>query len=226
MTFRSTLPARMLAVTALLAAGAAAAKDDFPEITEDGLQRVQDSKLSVAYVDPDADFSIYDKVMLLEPHVAFKKNWQRDQNRSSVHRVSTSDMDKIKSRLKEGFHQAFVEVLEADDGYPVVEETGEDVLLVRPAIVNLDPVAPDVQSPGRSRTYTESAGEMTLYVELYDSITGDIIGKALDRQIDRRGSYMQWQTSASNRAAANRILKGWAQVLRDGLDEVHANGSK
>jgi len=59
-----------------------------------------------------------------------------------------------------------------------------------------------------------------LYLELYDSVTDDLIAKALDRQQDREIGYFQWQTTVRNRAAANRILKVWANVLKDGLDRA------
>ena len=59
------------------------------------------------------------------------------------------------------------------------------------AIIDLDVNAPDVRSAGRSNTFTTSAGSMTLYVELYDSETDDLLAKALDPQADRDRGYMQ-----------------------------------
>ena len=96
------------------------------------------------------------------------------------------------------------------------------MLLVRPAIVNLDIAAPQTSRMGRGRSYVDSAGQMTLYIELYDSVTGDMIAKALDRQVDdNRTGYYTWANSVSNRAAADRILKGWAEILLDALTEAH-----
>jgi hypothetical protein len=108
-----------------------------------------------------------------------------------------------------------------DGGYEVVDESAEDVLLVRPAIINLDVNAPDTMRAGRSRSYTSSAGEMTLYIEIYDSVTGDLIAKALDRRADtsRQGFYT-WTNSVTNKSAAKRILKGWADILLDALNEA------
>ena len=73
------------------------------------------------------------------------------------------------------------------------------------------------------RTYSESAGEMTLYLELYDSVTDDLLAKALDRKKDRQTGYFRWQTRITNRAAANRILQAWADVLKEGLDEARVS---
>jgi hypothetical protein len=64
---------------------------------------------------------------------------------------------------------------------------------------------------------------MTLYLELYDSLTNDLIAKALDRQKDRRTGQFRWQDKVTNRAAANRILQTWADVLKEGLDRARGN---
>ena len=105
-------------------------------------------------------------------------------------------------------------------------ERAEDVLIVRPAIIDLNINAPDVMSSGMSQTYTTTAGSMTLYLELYDSETDDLLAKALDPKHDRDSGYMQWQTSVSNRAAARRMMKPWAEALRKGLDEAHTATAK
>ena len=197
------------------------AADYFPEITEDGLHKMADTDLSLVYAKPDADLSVYDKVLLVDATVAFKKNWKRDQNRSYTFKVSASDMERIKADLAELFKEVFSGKL-SEAGYELVTETGEDVLIVRPAIVNLDVNAPDTRSTSRSYQLTDSAGEMTLYVELYDSVTGAILAKALDRQADRRRGNFQWQTKGSNRLAAKRILKSWADTLISALDHAKA----
>jgi hypothetical protein len=56
---------------------------------------------------------------------------------------------------------------------------------------------------------------------LIDSVTGDIFAKALDRRVDNaRSSFYTWASRATNMAAADRILKGWATILREALDEA------
>jgi hypothetical protein len=130
-------------------------------------------------------------------------------------------MEKIKKALAEEFDGVFREALEKG-GYKVVDENADDVLLVRPAIINLDVNAPDTPRAGMSRTYTSSAGEMTLYIELYDSVTGDLLAKALDRRVDNAGGsgYYTWTNSVTNRSAGRRILNGWAAILLDALNEA------
>jgi hypothetical protein len=216
--------ASSLAAFALIGISAplCAKQQELPEVTEDGLHRVPDSKLAIVYAEPGADFSGYQRVQLLEAYVAFKKNWARDQRSRSAQplNLSSKEIERIKARLADEFQQEFTAVLE-EGGYPVVDQAGPDVLLIRPAIINLDVTAPDTMGAGRSQAYTDSAGEMTLYVEVYDSVTGDLIAKALDRRMDgRNNGFYTWTNSATNKQAAARILRGWANILLDALNEA------
>jgi len=212
-----------LATMLLATAGSAIAKqDDLPDVTEDGLHRVADSKMAIVYAEPGADLVQYKRIQLLDAYVAFKKNWARDQRSRSADKLSVTsrDVEKIKTNLAKEFQEVFRKTLE-DGGYEIVDEAGEDVLLVRPAIINLDVNAPDTMRAGRSMSFTSTAGEMTLYIEIYDSITGDLIAKALDRKADTsRQSYYTWTNSVTNKAAAKRILQGWADILLDALNEA------
>lgn len=213
------------ACIALFLAGAGplpANDNELPQITEEGLHRVPDSKLAVVYADPGAEFAAYKRVQLLETYVAFKKNWLRDQRSRSAQplSVTTKDVERMKETMAAEFREVFVEVLESG-GYEVVDEADDDVLLIRPAIINLDPTAPDTPRAGRSTTYVASAGEMTLYVELYDSVSGALLAKALDRKADRSTSGVYtWSNAATNKQASKRILKGWATILLEALNEA------
>ncbi|MFC1795669.1 DUF3313 family protein [Pseudomonadota bacterium] len=212
----------LAALLVLLAVSAYAKKQELPEVTSDGLHRVPDSKLAVVYAEPGADLAPYQRVNLLDAYVAFKKNWARDQRSKSAQplRINSKDMEKIKDTLSAEFKEVFRAAL-VDEGFELTEETADDVMIVRPAIINLDVNAPDTMSAGRTTTYVASAGEMTLYIELYDSVSGDIFAKALDRRVDNRhGGYYTWANSVTNRAAADRILKGWAGILVDALKEA------
>ena len=131
--------------------------DTAQERTFDNLVAVEGAAVNMAFIDPDADFSVFKRVAILEPLVAFRSNWQRDQNRSRSRNVSARDMERIKDDVATQFERVFAERLEAA-GYEVVEVGGDDVLVLRPAIIDLDITAPDTRSAGRSRNFTASAG--------------------------------------------------------------------
>jgi len=190
-----------------------------PEVDSEGMELVKKSKLATVYADPGADLSIYDRIWLQDATVSFKKNWQRDQNRSYPLKVRNSDMLRIQEDVATLFMEVFTREL-TENGYQMVEEAGPDVLLVVPAIVNLDVVAPDIPTSTNTRAYSTRAGEMTLNLELYDSLTNDKIAKATDRKRDYDRGYAEWRTSVNNTAVARRMMTTWAQALTSALNEA------
>jgi hypothetical protein len=203
----------------LVMSAALQAEEHDAATTWDGLVAVEDSNAAAAFIDPAADFSVFRRVSVLEPHVAFRSNWQRDQNRSRSRNVRASDVERIKEDVAGLFMDVFVERLEAA-GYDVVNFADEDVLVIRPAIIDLDITAPDVRSSGRSRTYTANTGAATLFVELFDSLSSDLIGRAVDRRTaGRRGGFATQSNRVTNRADARREFRVWADKLIEFLDQ-------
>ena len=222
----TTLVASLLITS--LAALPVSAKKSLPEINEEGMELIEDTRMTTIYADPGADLGIYNRIMLADATVAFKKNWQRDQNRSTRStsmRVKDSDMERIKQDVATLFREVFTEEL-IKGGYELVDEPGEDVLMARPSIVDLDVIAPDLRTAARVSTYSESAGEMTLNLELFDSLTNDKIVTARDRKRDYQRGYVEWRTSVSNRATARRMMSAWAKAFREALDEAKESVSK
>ena len=191
---------------------------DAPEISFDGLHLEPDSDVALLYVKPNADFSVYEEFLMLEPYVAFKKNWQRD-TKVGGRRVSNRDMEKIKVEAAELLHESFKKELDEVGGYKFVEKSGDKVMILRPALIDLDITAPDIPVAGRVTSYVASAGAATLYLELYDSVSGEILARLVDRRRMQDYGMARWATSVSNRADAARMFKRWATLLRQAMDE-------
>lgn len=221
---RFTVPAtRALAglLVAMLVGAPAAAGDKLPEVDSDGLHLVKDSKVRIAYVRPGATLGQYRRVMLLDCYVEFVEDWQRDYNMSQLGlsgRVSDKDAERIKRDLAAEFRKVFTDEL-TKKGYPVVEEPAPDVLLLRPALINVDVTAPDILSASRSRTYVQSAGAMTLYMELYDATTETLLARVIDPQADDP-AWAQRADRVTNKAAADRILRDWAELLAKRIGDM------
>jgi len=220
--------AALIGVMVLVGACASTETKDLPKVSDDGLTLVEGTTAWSVYVQEGTDFSAFNRIAIMDVKVAFKKNWMRDQNQSRAslsHRVTQKDADRIKQAIAEQFQKVFTEELE-NGGYSVVDyETDDnveqDLLVLGPNIVDLDVTAPDVRSAGRSRTYTASAGSMTLYLELFDSVTGSLLGRVVDAQAARDNGYMRFSNSVTNKAEADRIMRKWAKLLVAKLDEVH-----
>ena len=200
--------------------------DDEPlQLDLDGLQLVEKDRNGEVYADPDVDWSVYSAIVLEDTTVAFKRNWKRDQNRYQPFKVSNADVERIKTDLAELFREVFSVELTKDDGYTLTDASGPNVLVIQPAIVDLDVYAPDTNTTYISKQYTDQAGEMTLKLAIYDSVTGDLLATARDRREAPYRGYMQWTNSVTNRSDAKRMLTQWADALRDRLDQARATGT-
>ena len=213
----------LLGVFILIVTPGIQAAQDVPETTPEGMKLIKQTKSRIVYAMPGASLEPYTKVLLVDCAVAFRKDWKRDHNRSASFelRVDDRDMERIKNDLSAEFKEVFTKVL-TDAGHEVVDHTGPDVLVVRPAIVNLDVTAPDVNAPGITHTIVRSAGEMTLYMELYDSMTSAIIAEVMDAKAADRGGLAMEATKMHNKMEADRILREWAKELEGHLGAAKA----
>ena len=208
----------------LLTIGCASTSETVPTTTPDGLDLVRSDKHSAVYVKPEAQLDIYNEFAIVPCEVAFRKNWQRDYNsshRSSGQQIKERDIDRIKRELGEECTTFFTDALSEEPSYNLVTEwqQGQDVLLVRPNIVNLNITSPDVSSPSMTRSYSASAGSMTLYLELIDAETSEVLVRAYDSKADP-DSFVNYANKITNRQAADRMLKNWATRLREAMDAV------
>lgn len=226
-------PARQLAWTACIVASLALglppglfAKESLPEVSPEGLQLQKNTDARAVYLKPGATFDQYHRVAILDCFVEFAKDWQRDYNNNVAGlqgRVSKDDMERIKADVAAEFTRVFTEELQTKGGYQVVDIVAPDVLVLRPAILNLMVTAPDLMTAGMTRSWVASAGQMTLYLELWDSTNKTILARIMDPQADPgMGGMAQVAGSVTNKAAADRILREWAVKLRKHLDAVHA----
>lgn len=201
------------------------AKTDFPPVSTDGLHLMPDTKLRAVYMKPGANLSEYDKIALLATYVSFQKNWKRDYNEEAPfdERVSDKDMQKIRDNVAKEFTKVMTEVLSTKGGHQMVTGGGTGVLILRPAIVNLEITAPDLMTPGMSQTFVASAGSMTLYLELYDGKTGDIIARIIDPEAADNGGIAQVADTVTNTADFDRVIRRWAEILNQHLAKVLAN---
>jgi hypothetical protein len=206
--------------TAALAGPAAAASA--PE-SWDGLVKVKSKKFQLVYLQPGADFRGYTKVIVDPTEVAFRKNWAKDYN-SSIRgvngRVSDADVQKVTQQgaiaATDIFADAFTKA-----GYTVVKDPGPDVLRVRTLVLNIHVRAPDIDQPGRSRSYASEAGEASLVVEVRDSETGAMIGRAVDRRLAGENTVLS-RNQVSNRSDFRNLVQAWANDSARGLGELKA----
>jgi len=204
---------------------ASSAPNPEPEVEWDGLVRQPDSRLSALFLRPGAreDMNAFRSVKLDPVTVSFASDFETGRRSGTVsRRLNAGDMATIQERLADLFRETFREELAAG-GYELVDEAGPETLRVTAAIIDLYIAAPAAaQGAGRVRTYTANTGRMTLVVELRDSVSGEILARAVDARAGRGTGFWTITNRVTNTADARRAIRVWATTLREGLDELYA----
>jgi len=205
---------------ALLLGATVALSASKPPTEWDGLVKRDSKRADLLYVRPDVHIKAYSKLMIDPAQVAFDKNWDPNDNRQELsRRVTPEDMEKIKTGLAQMLNETLADQLQKG-GYQVVTTADENTLRLSPAIINLYINAPDVMTPGMSRSYVMDAGHMTLLLEFRDAVTGQLLARALDTKQGTDYGRMQVANSVTNSAEAKNAMSGWAKALVKGLDTL------
>lgn len=193
------------------------------ETINGNLNKVDNSKADLAYLDPSADFGKYSKLLLRPLGVDNIEIVQPNRSNSIGRNKDWELTDKDKQSLQDAYMDAMTKYLSDKGDYPIVTEPGDDVLEIGAKITAIAPNAAkdDSQSRamGRSRVYTEGAGAIAVVVAYADSQTGEVLGLAKDS----RSSSSNWgaNNSVSNMSDVRQMFNSWAIQIRKGLDTAH-----
>jgi hypothetical protein len=172
--------------------------------------------VDMRYLAPGVDFARYDKIML--DHVLFYPTEESA--------LQGLEADKLKE-LADTFHQAVAEELQG--AYPMVSETGPDVLRLRVAITDVEFAKPGLNTistvipvglavslikKGVTGEHT-AVGSASMEMEALDSLTNQRIAAAADYHAG--GKFSGYTKTGSAEAA----FEFWAKRLRTFLDEAH-----
>ena len=218
---------RLLAAVALFASLPALAAQQWPAQSPEGLTLKKSSDHGAVYVKDGADLGQYKSIGFLECYVQFAKDWASNYNANEPDLTEqiTPDVEKrIQSFLSSEFNKVFVEELSKNGDFQIVTQQAPGVLMLRPALLNVAVTAPDLNAPQPSLEMVASAGQMTLYLELWDGGSSTLIARIIDAEADdSTGGMAQQANTVTNKAAADIILKNWADRLRKALDAARAS---
>jgi hypothetical protein len=149
----------------------------------------------------NADFSVYRSIQLTPLGVFYPEN---------VPQPPASDLD----RLRRYFREAFLAAI--GDDYRIVSTTGPEVLRLTAQIIDLKIVgAGGTYEPSARLREVVAAGELTLVMELQDSVTERALVRAADTTSTANPAATSREADWDNvRQAAER----WAEMFRRFLD--------
>lgn len=216
--------ALLVAACALLACSETPRQAEFSDdvVIMGKLHQVTNARVGQAFVDPNADFGRYSKVMLDTLDLSNTEIIQPDRSTSAISRKPWELNDRDIQRLQQAFSETFSEELQETGDYQVVTAPGPDVLRITASIDRIAPTASKddaSRGTGRTRVYTEDAGSMSISFGFSDSESGEVLAIVRDA---RRGTPTWGPNNAvTNMSDVRFMFKRWARMLRARLDIAH-----
>lgn len=191
------------------------------EVTFDGLVRIDNSRFRGAWIDPEVDLTQYTKIIPGGAEFQFRsvqKVSSAQARRSNENEFWMSES--TKERLIETVSDIFDEELARSEHFEITDEPGADTLIIVGALHDIvSRVPPDII--GRGDIFLSSIGEGTLVIQLSDSLSGEVIFRAVERRAAGTTGTATRSNSASNWGEVRRWARRWATNLREGLDSIH-----
>ncbi len=170
-------------------------------IVTGSFHRVPDTVVESAYINQQADFSQYTKLMNGGLEIYYPEGEKSPD---------PADLDRIRGYFRDAFAAAI-----ADD-YEVVAEPAPGVLKVSGQVIDMKMTDGGAvfEASGRLRDVV-AHGELTFLMEMSDSVTGQVLARAGDKSSD---------ISADNDDASwkdvQRAAEYWAGLFRNWLDSA------
>jgi hypothetical protein len=166
-------------------------------------ERVPESRVDEAYVKPGVDFSLYTRLYAAPLEIYY-------------HEGEGAPTPDDLERMRGIFRAAFLAAIAGD--YEIVTEPAPDALGVRASLVDLQKAATSAEIPveGRLRSLVGN-GQLTFLMELSDSVSGEVLARAADR--DQAVVEPTANADPSAWAQAEAAATRWASIFRQFLDD-------
>jgi len=211
MSFRACVLA--LALSGAFAAGCTSSRGP-EEMTDDGLVRVPSRRVAGVYRLPGASFVQYRRILLEPPTVSFAPEWQKNHAE-----VSPAEILRIRTESAKLFRDEFTREIFDRGPYEFTDELAPDVLIVNPAIEDLDIPAPEITVKPGERSYTTGPVKMKVTGDLRDAATGKLVGRLTIYEGNERYPFNELRlANRSTNAHEQRIAYAkWSRILGEAL---------
>ena len=179
----------------------------------------QSDQLEPTWVRPDTDFSVYNKFQVKPLDVSdvrlLRPPWAMDDPKD------WSIEDEDLQLIQDIFRDVMINILEADDGYPVVHVAGEDVLQVEVELLSIMPyIRPGKRETSQGQQFiTLGSGEVNARIDLRNSQTRELL--LLLEGEKTVGEEYKEHTDANIVANLEGMFSRFATRLRKAMDRVH-----
>jgi len=190
------------------------------EVSFDGLHLVNNTRMDKVWMKPGIDLGQYDSVMFEGAGIQY-----RAVKSSNLHSRS-ADVFPLSERQKSGLEKAAKESFQSEFNkfkhFTVASNPGAGIVKVKLALIDVVSRVPP-KTAGRDSFYLSDLGQAVLVVELSDSVSNEILARAIDGQ-RIQPLTMQESNPVTNLNEVKRSVRRWGSTLRKGLDELHEIG--
>jgi hypothetical protein len=166
-------------------------------------RKVSESSVDTAYIQPDVDFSRYSQLLPAPLEIYFVEGQAAPES---------EDLE----RIRQIFRTAFLG--EIGDDFPIVQEPGPDVLGVRASLVDLELSSETGDLPvGSPATGIVASGKLSFFMELTDSMTGEVLARAGDQE--KTDSTISTVAAERDWNRVETAAQHWARLFKNFLDE-------
>ena len=224
---KKSLIASFAFIFAAGASQAVLANSEPPQVIADGLELVKRGAFQHTWIDPDVDFRKYNKIVLVDGSFEYRDVGPARNSRSTMLRSNEREFginEKDRARFEERVTESFTKRLARSKQFEIAEQTGPGTLILRGHVVDVVSSVPPPLA-GSGEVYTNSVGEVTLRLELYDGETGKPVAYATERRrLQRAGGSIDTMFAANSVSAWSEVSRWASQTgsrVARGLDDMH-----
>lgn len=184
-----------------------------PDVTPDGLERFDSPVFELVYVKPGLDLSQYKLIQVRPIGLGYKRDPAK--GRMLLRPASNFELTPAqRTQVSRAFARAFTEAMTGDKRYRQVTEPTAGAMQVQLALARLEVNIPEAGADTTETVTVSKAGEMTLVVEVSDSISGEPLIRGRDTYVVAGGGH----TRSELNLEINSVFTRWAQDIRSGFD--------
>ena len=189
------------------------------EVSFDGLVRVDRSNFGSAWVRPEIDLAHYNAIIVADPEFEFRAVRTIENRGSRTAELPLTQADK--DSLIDTVHETFVAELASSQHFALTTEPGPDAIIIRIRLLDVVALMPQQSADDPELPWNSSIGEGTLVLEVHDSLSGEILYRAVQRRTARATVGGAAGSRMSSWAEIKPAARGWAKVIREQLDRMH-----
>lgn len=175
-----------------------------------GLSRLKDSVMDHAWVRPGVNLGKYSQVLVMPIDLAYRQKPRKSHNEYALTPAQ-------KESLSEIVPVALASELEELDGLELTDRRGRHVLVLETALIDIVSHVPE-EPVGRGASFVRVIGEATFVVELRDSMTDELVARAIERR-EVTSSSVRRSSRVWNRNEVRHAAERMSASLRRQVEE-------